>query len=339
MDVDTIPNPNFFSYGDEAARSGFGVIRINDECMVDFVPQYSDEFLSPPRFIGCMPKHYLVHSLIYMSISTYFMQFSPGNYANRTYTNQRGEIFRLVLNNEFRRVNYNDDDDDEEDKYGGRIDGDGNDASDDNYHLEPAIRKLATSSKEDILMRQQSVILIDIKQFPYPPLQLESKSMSNSTISPEVVQLEPSPIEYCINFNASRSRTTINETYIESLVKLVRDSDENGNDKNLKTCNGNNFTYIRDKYSSETMAKKKKRRQRRQQQRKIPKIIHMTSKSRCVTDIFAMNIGLWYFPDHSFFLHDDHAVNRLLDTVFPEFPLLQDIRHCVASGAGLADLW
>ena len=73
--------------------------------------------------------------------------------------------------------------------------------------------------------------------------------------------------------------------------------------------------------------------------RKIPKIIHMTSKSKCFTKRFAENIDRWRFEGHSLFLHDNPAVDRLFNKDWPEFPLLKHVRSCLNSGAGLADLW
>ena len=64
------------------------------------------------------------------------------------------------------------------------------------------------------------------------------------------------------------------------------------------------------------------------------------SKSHCFTPNFHNNIKLWYFDDHSFFMHDDAAVDRLFDRDWPEFPaLLKESLSCIHSGAGKADLW
>jgi mannosyltransferase OCH1-like enzyme len=84
--------------------------------------------------------------------------------------------------------------------------------------------------------------------------------------------------------------------------------------------------------------------------RKIPKIIHMTSKSRCFPSNFYDNIQLWqqhkFFDDYSLYLHDDVAVDRLLSSsplqsqhIHSLFPHLNLARKCLRSGAGLADLW
>ena len=73
--------------------------------------------------------------------------------------------------------------------------------------------------------------------------------------------------------------------------------------------------------------------------RKIPKVLHMTSKSRCSAQAFTDNINKWRFKDHSFYFHDDEAVGRLLQKHWPEFPYLQMIQDCMVSGAAKADLW
>ena len=74
-------------------------------------------------------------------------------------------------------------------------------------------------------------------------------------------------------------------------------------------------------------------------ERKIPKVVHMTSKSRCMTEAFASNVDKWRFKGHSFFLHDDDAVDRLIETHWPEFPQLQKTLECMVPGAAIADLW
>jgi hypothetical protein len=73
--------------------------------------------------------------------------------------------------------------------------------------------------------------------------------------------------------------------------------------------------------------------------RKIPKIIHLTSKTRCMTPYFIKNIQKWQFDDYSLYIHDDAAVDRLLQKYWPEFPHLQTLRRCMISGAAKADLW
>jgi mannosyltransferase OCH1-like enzyme len=74
--------------------------------------------------------------------------------------------------------------------------------------------------------------------------------------------------------------------------------------------------------------------------RKIPKIIHVTSKTRCMPLEVRTNLDLWRFTNYSFYVHDDKAVDRLLwETYWPEFPHLNLLRPCMVSGAAKADLW
>jgi mannosyltransferase OCH1-like enzyme len=74
-------------------------------------------------------------------------------------------------------------------------------------------------------------------------------------------------------------------------------------------------------------------------QRKIPKTVHVTSKTRCMTPAFIRNIDEWRFPDYALYFHDDAAVDRLLAKFWPEFPHLQLFQQCSISGAAKADIW
>lgn len=71
----------------------------------------------------------------------------------------------------------------------------------------------------------------------------------------------------------------------------------------------------------------------------IPKIVHVTAKSRCMTETFKKNLDKWRLPGYSLLVHNDAAVNSFLDRYWPEFPELPKVVHCVLSGAGKADLW
>ena len=75
--------------------------------------------------------------------------------------------------------------------------------------------------------------------------------------------------------------------------------------------------------------------------RKIPRIVHISSSSRCNVKLFADNIDTWRLKDHFLFLHDDEAVNQLLYHDWPEFPFLTNIMKCLPEGMGAAwiDLW
>ena len=88
--------------------------------------------------------------------------------------------------------------------------------------------------------------------------------------------------------------------------------------------------YIPTKYDINTSISKSK----------VPKIIHMTSKTHCVTQVFLNNIRRWFVDGYSFFFHDDEAVDRLIfGREWPQFPLLTESLACITSGAGKADLW
>jgi Glycosyltransferase sugar-binding region containing DXD motif len=73
---------------------------------------------------------------------------------------------------------------------------------------------------------------------------------------------------------------------------------------------------------------------------KIPKIIHMTATSRCMTDKIRANIKKWEaLPDYTIYFHDDMAVDRLLSKYWPHFPHLAMAQRCSISGAAKADIW
>jgi mannosyltransferase OCH1-like enzyme len=74
--------------------------------------------------------------------------------------------------------------------------------------------------------------------------------------------------------------------------------------------------------------------------RKIPRVVHVTSRSRCMTKEFAENIDKWRFKDHSLFMHDDVAMDKVLNRDWPEFPLLQKVLKCTNFGGAVkADIW
>jgi mannosyltransferase OCH1-like enzyme len=74
--------------------------------------------------------------------------------------------------------------------------------------------------------------------------------------------------------------------------------------------------------------------------RKIPRVVHVTSRSRCMTKEFAKNIDKWRFKDHSLFMNDDDAMDELLSRYWPEFPQLQQVQQCLKYGGAVkADIW
>ncbi|KAL7500473.1 hypothetical protein ACHAWT_010442 [Skeletonema menzelii] len=77
--------------------------------------------------------------------------------------------------------------------------------------------------------------------------------------------------------------------------------------------------------------------------RKIPRLLHFTSKSRCMTQAFANNLHLWkdtLGSKYSIYIHDDHAVNKFIyHRSWMEFPELQELMSCITAGAAKADVW
>jgi len=75
--------------------------------------------------------------------------------------------------------------------------------------------------------------------------------------------------------------------------------------------------------------------------RKIPQIIHITSKSRCATPKVQAIVNQWRFANYSLYFHDDEAVDRLFrhSQTRRTFPLLNETLMCVTNGATKADLW
>lgn len=93
--------------------------------------------------------------------------------------------------------------------------------------------------------------------------------------------------------------------------------------------------------------------------RKIPRIVHISSSSRCNHKIIADNLNTWRLDNHYFFLHTDDAVLQLLhhhhhhhdnssnnndsnnDDWRQEFPLLHHIMKCLPPqmGAAWIDVW
>jgi hypothetical protein len=78
--------------------------------------------------------------------------------------------------------------------------------------------------------------------------------------------------------------------------------------------------------------------------RKIPRIVHITAKSRCVTPSVLRHLKQWQFPGHSFYFHDDEAVDGLLysnhtGTPHEIVPNLTQVLSCVTTGATKSDIW
>jgi len=79
--------------------------------------------------------------------------------------------------------------------------------------------------------------------------------------------------------------------------------------------------------------------------RKIPKVIHITAKTRCVSNRTRDHILKWSYRNHSLYFHDDAAVYKLLDYASNDRfgnEVVQNISKmftCMTNGATLSDMW
>jgi len=74
-------------------------------------------------------------------------------------------------------------------------------------------------------------------------------------------------------------------------------------------------------------------------ERKIPSIVHQSSKTRCLTRKFDRASLQWALRKSSYYIHDEDAVKRLVFSEFPEFPQLALLsRDCVAESI-LFGIW
>lgn len=69
--------------------------------------------------------------------------------------------------------------------------------------------------------------------------------------------------------------------------------------------------------------------------RKIPQIVHMTGKTKCLTNAFLSAVKDWTWDDYSFYFHDDKAVDRLLyERDWSLFPQLKNTMECLKGAGG-----
>merc|ERR1712216_76156 len=77
--------------------------------------------------------------------------------------------------------------------------------------------------------------------------------------------------------------------------------------------------------------------------RLVPRLLHITAKSRCMTHAFANNINKWknvLGGKYSIYIHDDDAVNKFIyQRRWVEFPELKEVLGCVTAGVAFADIW
>ena len=78
----------------------------------------------------------------------------------------------------------------------------------------------------------------------------------------------------------------------------------------------------------------------------IPKIVHQTSKSRCLTPKVYKATEQWQSAQHNgwdgyvYILHDDAALQRLFAQEYNDIPFRQElVQHCLTTGTLQADVW
>jgi Glycosyltransferase sugar-binding region containing DXD motif len=100
-------------------------------------------------------------------------------------------------------------------------------------------------------------------------------------------------------------------------------------------CEASNYVYIHDIIHSSNDDKKSSTS-------RIPKIVHQTSKSRCLTKMFARISQPWRsLEGYDYYLHDDIAMVELLISHLDELPMLHDLvqARCLPHGTLKADVW
>jgi mannosyltransferase OCH1-like enzyme len=150
-------------------------------------------------------------------------------------------------------------------------------------------------------------------------------------------EIEQRSLQQTFSLSSSKSSSTKRRTHTIPLVDLVNTKLEDSRCANglvfvNDTILDPKLAYDPGVYSSSDNTSLRRRR--------IPRIVHVTSKTRCMAPEFARNLEAWRFANHSFFFHNEEAVERLLlDRDWPEFPALRHAVRCTKGGAGLADVW
>lgn len=161
---------------------------------------------------------------------------------------------------------------------------------------------------------QQSTIPIDFFEFDIPTIQ--SKTADG-------VQHLWGSLGSTTGFNGGRKPTNLGLPTLEELTRV-----------NYTCPNGTEFFENIVLPESITHAN-----------RRIPKVVHVTAKTRCVTPNVKNHLQRWVFPDHSLYFHDDVAAYRLLQYVTKDANGHELVRGlykqllCISSGATMSDMW
>jgi len=336
LDIDQLPLPSFFHFSatnNNKINSTSFIVDDDDECVWE-VSGKDETLQAHTRFIACAPHH----STMYVGIarllsSTNKLTHCTDNWCSYTHGMPTGGL--------------------QKDMYMGTV---MTFMANDPTREDTDIKSYYKENNNGFLQTKITHIHSDRMNIPDSQLfhpfnnSTNTTSKNNTAISKwvqEAIQLKPlseeNHIKRCqpldVFDNASMN------VDIDSLLKVVGDyytltgnttKDDDimmGKSVELESkCNDKDLRYVANRYVPGSLDNEAN-------QRKIPKVVHMTSKTQCVTPKFENNIKGWYFDDHSFFMHDDDAVDRFFNRDWPEFPLLQEIVSCIISGAGKADLW
>ena len=146
-----------------------------------------------------------------------------------------------------------------------------------------------------------------------------------------------------VNEGLELDKSTSSDTSIlEELDFISRGNDQEDYEERSQSCpSPKRFYHNRIVYPHESSNKNNTDSQK--SERLIPKIMHISYSNRCLPQDLYDFMERWEkaLPEHSIFLHDDEAVQRLFKrSSYPEFPNLHKVLKCVLyKGAMLIDVW
>jgi len=300
-----------------------GLIQMDDEAIVflhqqqqrddgsttsDSTTTSDSKYAYVTDFMAVKPRHPIIYMMIQQSMSNIFQQVSNETFILQSANARRSSSLEFLLRYSFPNVA---DVTEDEDMYNGI-----------------ASRLVMTGVNSSVtVLNITTAASGKYLNFLDEDRMNHTLGMNTSSIWSTMTSL-PASNSTCVNWGKFQNK--IDMPSLEKLVKNQGGDDSNSDSNGGIVCPKNqtaiidNIIPIRE-FSSNN--------------RKIPKVIHVTSKSRCMTKEYTEVVNSWRFYDYSLVLHDDDAVQRLLSREWPEFPLLHNAAQCITSGAGRADLW
>jgi mannosyltransferase OCH1-like enzyme len=195
--------------------------------------------------------------------------------------------------------------------------------------------RLSYIGLRDLIMLVPLGFLI-FERFYTTTMTVLEESNSNTVVSVEHESLLPLLMSYDLQ---KESRTTRNDRRRRRPVPLELLS--NATAATTMTC-PDGLVSIQDRHIPDN------NNLQSSSSRLIPRVVHQTSKSRCMTEKMAEITKSWLLLEEEedssiswdYYFHDDHAMQALFDLDWPEFPHLHSILACLQhSGTMRADLW